>query len=91
LHVTSVLFVPAPPLDTRNGLAGFVTVHVNGLVIHRIAVRRARDGRYLLSFPVQHDRRGRRNVVVHPLDAAAHAEIERQVIADLRRQGRLEP
>jgi DNA-binding cell septation regulator SpoVG len=90
LRVTSVAFSPARPLDVRDGLLGFASVHLDGvLAIHRVAVRRTLDGRVVLSFPAPADHDGRRRPLVHPLDAAAHAAIERQVVAELRRQGRI--
>jgi DNA-binding cell septation regulator SpoVG len=93
MRVTNVSFARGSAREERTGLLGLATVELNAeLVIHRVAVRRTRDGRDALSFPAPSGRKGRRRgAVAHPLGRAAHAEIERQVFAWLRRNGRLAP
>ncbi len=88
--VERVTFTPATEHDRRSGLLGWVRVEIGGVVvIDSVAVRRTRRGRIALSFHVSTTRAGRRRAIAHPIDRAAHVEIERQVVAELRRQGRL--
>jgi hypothetical protein len=82
-------FKPAPPLDVANGLLGKVDLLVHGLFIREVRVRRSADGRNYLGFPMQSDQRGRRWHPVRPYDDATRIEIERQVFAQLHREGRL--
>jgi hypothetical protein len=86
--VTRVAFSPAPPLDVADGLLGFLAVDVEGLRLDGVALRRTRAGRFDLRYP---ERRGRGSVpggaVVRPLTESARQAIERQVFAELERQG----
>ena len=85
IDVTRVEFTPAPRIDQLTGLLGHARVELNrAVVISGVAVRRARAGHFVLSFPV----RGGRPVVA-PLDAAMHSDLERQIIEMLRTAGRL--
>lgn len=87
--VTVLAFVPGAPLDVANGLLGRVDLLVSGLYLRGVRLRRAADGREYLGFPSSVDRRGRRWHPVRPHDDETRIEIERQVLAQLRREGRL--
>lgn len=87
--VTGVRFSAAPPLDIASGLLGWIEVQLGRAVwIEGVAVRRTRHGNLALSFPARTDRHGRKRSVVR-LEAEARAEVERQVLEQLRREGRL--
>ena len=89
LHVTSVTLTPSRPLDQAEGLLGWVAVELNGeLVVTGITLRRTRQGDLDLSFPARTDRRGRKHPIVR-VDDELRAAIEREVLGELRRQGRL--
>lgn len=84
-RVTQVRFHRAKPFDVLGGLIGYAAVEFEGgLVVRGLAVRHTRSGRTVVSFPTRDGR-----PVVHPVDAETHAEIERQVVDQLRQQGRL--
>lgn len=89
LIVTVLNFRPSRALDVQLGVLGKVDLLVSGLYVRGVRVRRAEDGHEYLSFPAQCDRRGRRWYPVRPRDDATREEIERQVFAQLRREGRL--
>lgn len=82
-------FQPAPALDVRNGLIGWVTIELDSLAIEDVQVRRGRDGRIYLAFPTRLGKHGDRRPLVRPLSNDARIEIERQVIDALRLQGRV--
>lgn len=87
--VTGVSFVAACPALELKGLLGWASVRFNvALQINGVTVRRTRDGHLALSFPVRVDGRSRSRPIVQ-LDNNARGEIERQVLGELRRQGRL--
>ncbi len=77
----AVRFTPASPVLLRTGLIGWACFTVGGLKVYGVAVRRTREGSLALSYPTRRDRSGREHGIVHPIDAKAHAEIERQVLA----------
>ena len=90
LRVRDVRFLNADRQHRADGLYGWVsfvlgdTVHIDG-----VAVRRAADGRWHLSFPRRLDAKGVEHSVVRPLDSIARASIEAQVFAALRRGARI--
>lgn len=88
--VVSVLsFTPACDLDLLDGLLGKADLLVSGLYVRGVRLRQTANGRKYLSFPASFDRRGRRWYPVRPHDDDTRIEIERQVLAQLRREGRL--
>lgn len=87
--VSCASFAPASGIDVANGLLGWASITFgSGLCVHGVAVRRTRSGRFVLSFPVREDRRGRRRPTV-VLDEALRIEVERRVIDQLIGEGRL--
>ena len=87
LHVTSVAFTPAKPLDRAVGLLGWVRVTVNGAFeFDSITVRRAANGQLALGFPGRRDGGGRQRYFVRPLTDAVRVEVEAQVFAQLNQR-----
>lgn len=84
--VTRVDFVAAhDPRDRTRGLLGWAKVWLNEeFGIDSVAVRRTQDGRVVVSFP----RRGG-HPVVSMRTRDLRSELEREIVAELRRQGRL--
>lgn len=81
--VDVVRFVPARAEELERGLLGYVVLRVGGLVVDGVTVRRTREGRLALAFPVRTDRIGKRHAIVRPWSRAAREDIERQVLARL--------
>lgn len=78
---SDVVLTPAPPDLQARGLLGWVSFRHGALRLDGVGVRRTREGRLALSFPVRHDRAGRQHDVVRPMDAAARRAIEAAVLA----------
>jgi hypothetical protein len=76
---TALCFTPSAPRDKARGLLGFLSCRYGDLVLGGIAVRRTRDGRHVLSFPVRHDRNGDQHHIVRPVDDDARKAIEAAV------------
>jgi hypothetical protein len=90
LRVTQVRFRPGKPIDIAQGYLGKATVTFgDSLTVDGVGIRLTRRGLHAVSFPAPKDGDGTRRPVVWPIDAAAHASIERDVIACLREQGHL--
>lgn len=90
LAVTSDRLVRERGKLIRLGVLGRAHKEIgDALVIRDVAVRRARSGRHVLSFPARRLRGGRHRAIAHPLRRSQHVEIEREVISALQRQGRL--
>ncbi|MFG0319484.1 MAG: hypothetical protein ACF8XB_19595 [Planctomycetota bacterium JB042] len=79
--VADVALTTAPPDLQARGLLGWASFRHGVLRLDGVAVRRTRDGRLVLSFPVRHDRAGRQHDVVRPADATARRTIEADVLA----------
>ncbi len=88
-RVTVLAFRPTRSLDQASGLLGFVRIDVGDLRLDGVAVRRALDGRYVLSFPSRRDRQGVEHSTVSPLTVEIGRDIEAQVVATLRAWGEL--
>lgn len=84
ITIRDLAFTPAPAGLRDEGLLGWVTfVLADAVRIDGVQVRRTRLGRRCLSFPHRVDSAGTRHDLVAPIDAAARAEIEEQVLAAL--------
>ena len=81
VQISSIRFTPASSADVQTGLLGWVALVYGELRLDGIAVRRARDGDLVLSFPARRDRQGRDHAYLRPRDEAARREIEAQVLA----------
>jgi DNA-binding cell septation regulator SpoVG len=88
-RATVVSFRPARPLDVATGLLGYARVQVGDLVVDSVAIRRARDGRHLISLPSRRDRGGVEHTLIAPASSAIGRDIEAQVLAALRARGEL--
>ena len=83
LRLSDLRFIAAPEPDRARGLLFFASFILGPLRIDA-TVRRTRDGRLVLSFPVRHDGSGRQWPIVRPVDDAARHTLEAQVLAALR-------
>ena len=81
--VTNTRLGRAKPSDQACGLVGWASCTYGDLRLDAIAIRRSRAGRMIVSFPRPHDGRGGRYEFLRPLDAAARARIERQLLEQL--------
>jgi len=85
-QVSDIRFRPGTPEAARDGLIGYVAFTLGGQVrIDGVMVRRTMTGDIRLAYPTRRDRGGREHGIVHPIDAEAHAEIERLVLAAIGR------
>jgi DNA-binding cell septation regulator SpoVG len=88
--ITDVQFTPTSAYHRHSGLLGFLRCVVNGaLAIDGITLRRTYVGDLILSFPERRSKEGKKHPIVYPRSQDARDEIERQVMAELRRQGEL--
>lgn len=92
VSITDVRFAEAPDGQQRFGLLGYVRfVLADAVAVDGVALRRTREGRLALSFPVRHDARGRQHAVVRPIDDVSRRAIEAQVFAALNLQQETAP
>ena len=88
LKVTEVDFMPANAAARATGLLGYARVVLNDwITVEGVTVRRTREGRLVLSFPIRTDQRGARHGVAYPANRLARDSIEGQVIARLCEMG----
>jgi len=87
--LTAIRFTPAPDADRRLGLAGWIQFQLGGLVVDGVTLRATADGGHALSFPTRRDRKGCDHPILRPLDQAARARIEAEILTALHDQ--LEP
>lgn len=88
LEVTGIRFLPARPVSERVGFLGHVTCVANGAPILGLTLRQTPAGRPCVAYPHQWSH-GRQRQADWPHDDAARETIEAQILAELRRQGRL--
>jgi hypothetical protein len=69
--------------EVRSGLLGYLSIRYGPLLLDGITLRRTAEGRLALSFPARTDRAGRRHSYIRPVDAAARAQIEAVVLAQV--------
>ena len=88
LVVSGVRYSPARPSDVDAGLLGFTSFLLNSEIrVDGVGVRRARDGRLLLSWPARTDADGRRHPYLRPIDDNARRDLEQQVLSALGLRG----
>jgi DNA-binding cell septation regulator SpoVG len=88
--LTGIRFTHTSGREAAGGLLGWVTCTLTGsLQVDGIGIRRTRAGRLVLTFPVRRDTKGRRHPILRPLDRQARLALERQILAELERQGRV--
>lgn len=86
--VSDVRFAAASPELRAKGVRGWASCLFDGwLQVDGLAVRRAADGRVLVSFPVRTDADGKKHAYFLPIAPETQAEIAAQVIAEVRRRG----
>lgn len=84
LRVSEVAFSPAPEADQDRGLLGWVSFVINdALSVNGVAVRRTRDGRFVLSYPARPDAVGNKCFLVRPRNDRARRHLERAVLGAL--------
>jgi hypothetical protein len=84
IDISRLRYVPADPFERRNGLFGYLSLDVNdALRLDGITVRRTRDGRLTLSYPVRTNERGVEFFVVRPIRDDVRLAIEHRVFEDL--------
>ncbi len=84
LPITGAKLTAARDADRRKGLLGFVSFVLGGAIaVDGVALRRTRDGRLVLSFPVRHDSQGRQLPILRPTGNEARAAIEAAVLQAL--------
>lgn len=84
LRVSQVRFSPSTSVDREAGMLGWLSLVLNDAIkFDGISLRRTRDGRLTLSYPVRRDRLGNEHSIVMPLDDEVRVEIERQVFLAL--------
>lgn len=85
--ISNLRYAPASSRQRSEGLLGWVSFRLAGAFhIDGVALRRTRDGRLALSWPVRRDSRGRHHPLVRPLSDAVRINVERQVFARLREE-----
>lgn len=86
MKVIDIRFHPAPVDQRGTGLRGWATATVDGMwIFDSLAVRRAADGRFVISFPA---RRGHPEYAYYrPTNAEVRLEIETAVLEELDRRG----
>ena len=84
ISITDVRLYPGSWRDVQTGLLGWVTFVVDGtLRVDGVALRRTRDGRFSLSFPVAKYTAEAEYYVIRPVDAESRREVERQIFEAL--------
>lgn len=91
ITISDIRFYPCRREDRVSGLRGWATFVVDGAwILDSVAVRRARDGRGVISFPTRLDNNRVEHVLVRPVSNAVRSEVEAQVVAYVRKAGYLE-
>ena len=81
--VRNIRFTPASDRECSRGLLGFISFRYGDLLIDGVTVRKTRDSRIVLSFPLSHSKSGRQHANLRPIDARARAEIEAAILGAL--------
>ncbi len=86
LTISNIQFTPGTPAERTTGLLGWVRLRYGDLLLDGLALRRTRDARLVLSFPRPSRGGGLARQLVGPAGPDVRAQIEADVIAELRRQ-----
>jgi DNA-binding cell septation regulator SpoVG len=89
-RATVISFCPGRPLDVAAGLLGYARVQVGDLLIDGITIRRARNGRNVVSLPARRDRAGIEHSIVAPVSSEIGRDLEAQILSALRARGELQ-
>lgn len=76
-------WVKASEAEIRTGLCGYVSVFYGDLVLDGIVLRKANDGRFVLSFPARTDRAGRKHSYIRPANDEVRKAIEAELLWQL--------
>lgn len=88
IQITEVAYTPASAALRATGLLGYVEGTANcELRLCGLTLRWKAKGGHSIAFPFRLDAHGVRRPYMRPIDARARAEIERQILGALRRQG----
>lgn len=83
-HINELTATVAGPQDRKSGLLAWLRFRLDDLVvIDGVSLRRTRDGRLVLSFPIRHDSQGRQHPIVRPVDDVARRALESEVLEAL--------
>ena len=83
-RITDLVATAAGSRERDTGLLAWLRFRIDDLVVlDGVALRRTRDGRHVLSFPIRHDAQGRQHPVVRPVDDAARRSLEHAVLSAL--------
>lgn len=84
IDLTDVRFIAASASDRAEGLLGYVSFTLNGLLrLDGLTLRRTLTKRLALSFPARRDRAGRQHPYYRPVDDAAREALEAAVLGAL--------
>lgn len=84
--IGSVRFKRGTDADFARGLLAYVRVEYGDLVIDGLTLRRTLEGSLSISWPKRRDRGGNQHAIVRPLTDAARQDVERAILAAMRRQ-----
>lgn len=87
--VSKVSFRPAPELDQRDGLLGWVLCVIDRYQVDGITVRRQLDQRLAVVYPSSRGRGGEFHPIFLPIDASDRLAIGEQILAHLGKAGHL--
>lgn len=91
MQISAVRLVPAPPELVQSGLLAWASCTVGAsLRLDGITLRRALDGRTVVSYPARRDGAGRDHAYFMPLDEGARREIEARLVREAHEQGLIE-
>lgn len=88
LHLASVQLRRASQKDRVRGLLGWLRVELaGGLTLDGLTLRRSARGETYVAYPARKDAAGERHYSVRPTDEEARRRLEREILAQLDRQG----
>ena len=87
LTISNIQFTAGSPAERTTGLLGWVRLRYGDLLLDGLALRRTRDARLVLSFPRPSKGGGFARQLVGPAGPDVRAQIEADVLTELRRQG----
>jgi len=85
--VRDLRFTPGSDRDLATGLVGYLSLVLGDLRLDGLTLRRNRAGGLTLSYPARTDRLGRKHPLVAPVDEQVRAELEREILDQLREEG----
>ena len=81
IKIHNVRFIPATPQKMGQGLLGYISCTLNGLLLlDGIVLRRTLEGSLTLSFPARKDGMGKKHPFIKPQNTDIREEIRAQVL-----------